>query len=302
MPDGDPAQKNTSHLLIFKRRRDSGQDEMLPDYHIHTIMCKHAEGKTADYRAVAAKRGIPQICFTDHIPSPDGYDADYRMDLSQFDVYRSMVTELQDDKSPEVLFGIEADYYQGCETFLREWLPAQHFDLILGSVHYIENWGFDNPADRHVWDSVDVTATWRKYFELVAELADSGLFDAAGHLDLPKKFGHRPSDKALREMAEPALDRIAETGMGIELNTSGLRKPVGEIYPSPILVSLAFDRGIPICFGSDSHRPEDIGRDFDLALELAREAGYTHYFRISQGRKRLVPLPETLQATHQQPL
>jgi histidinol-phosphatase (PHP family) len=87
---------------------------------------------------------------------------------------------------------------------------------------------------------------------------------------------------------------IAEAGMGIEINTSGLNKPVGEIYPSSLIVSMAFERDIPICFGSDSHRPEDVGCGFDLALELARKNGYTHYFKISQRIKKRIPLPESL--------
>jgi len=268
--------------------------KMLPDYHVHTVLCKHAKGMVADYKASARMLGLPEICFTDHVPSPDGYDAGYRMDMEQISSYRTMVSGLQDGKPPVVLFGIEADYYEGCQIFLREWLPAQNFDFVLGSVHYIKDWGFDNPLQRHIWDSVDVTNTWREYFELIGRLAVSGLYDAIGHLDLPKKFGHRPSDRDLKEMAQPALDRIAEAGMGLELNTSGLNKPVGEIYPSPIIVSMAFEREIPICFGSDAHRPEDVGYGFDLALELAREAGYTHYFKMSQHKKEFFPLPEAL--------
>lgn len=266
---------------------------MLPDYHLHTALCKHAEGEVADYKTAARRQKIPEVCFTDHVPSPDGYDPAHRMELKQASSYRSMIAGLQDGEPPSVLYGIEADYYNGCNTFLREWLPGQDFDFVLGAVHYIDDWGFDNPSQRHIWDSVDVTATWQKYFELVGELADSGLFDAAAHLDLPKKFGHRPSDKELKEMAQPILDRIARAGMGIELNTSGIRKPVNEIYPSPLIVSMAFEREIPICFGSDAHSPEDVGAGFDLALKLAHEIGYTHYFKISRRIKRLMPLPET---------
>ena len=111
-------------------------------------------------------------------------------------------------------------------------------------------------------------------------------------MDLPKKFGHRPPDKDLKEMVQPVLDRMAEAGMGMELNTSGLRKPVGEIYPSPLIVSLARERDIPICFGSDAHSPADVGTDFALALKLAREAGYADYFRIRKRKKEIVPLPQ----------
>lgn len=260
---------------------------MLPDYHIHTSLCHHAEGDIAAYYARAAELNLPEICFTDHVPNPDGYDPINRMRLDQFPLYRSMVANTARADRPAVLFGVEADYYAGCERFLKEWLPRQSFDLVLGSIHYIDNWGFDNPDERQVWDSVDITQTWRSYFQLIGKLADTRLMNAVGHLDLPKKFGHRPSDRDLTEMAQPALDRVAAAGMAIEINSSGLRKPVGEIYPSPLLLALAKERGIPICFGSDAHCPADIGWHFDASLALASAAGYTQAVRFS--RQRAVP-------------
>ncbi|MFO7738808.1 MAG: histidinol-phosphatase HisJ family protein [Desulfatiglandaceae bacterium] len=267
--------------------------DSLPDYHMHTALCKHAEGDPSEYRKTAQRRGIPEICFADHVPSPDGYDPANRMELNQFPRYMQMIRPLQDNQVPHVLLGIEADYYDGCVEFLGEWLPKQPFDFILGSVHYIEDWGFDNPLELHIWETADVTAVWRRYFELIGRLAGTGLFDTVGHLDLPKKFGHRPRDSAVEEMAKPALDRIAGAHMGIEINTSGLRRPVAEIYPSPLLLSLAREREIPICFGSDSHRPEDVGADFDKALSLARDVGYTEYFKIRARQKSLFPLAES---------
>jgi histidinol-phosphatase (PHP family) len=265
---------------------------MLPDYHIHTTLCKHATGDVAEYKSEAEKQGIPEICFSDHAPNPDGYYLAHSMGLEQFPSYREMVKGLQNGETPEVLLGMEIEYYEGCERFLREWLPARKFDFVLGSVHFIEDWGFDQPRQLHLWDSADITDTWRAYFNVLLKFVESGLFDAVAHIDLPKKFGHRPKDKDLKEMARPVLDRIARSGMGIELNTSGLRKPVGEIYPSPLIVSMAREREIPICFGSDAHCPEDVGDRFTLALDLAREAGYTEYFRVRQRKKELVRLPE----------
>jgi len=268
---------------------------MLADYHIHTELCQHAEGKASAFRARAVELGLPEICFTDHVPNPDGYDPVNRMRLDQFPLYRTMVADLARASQPVVLFGIEADYYNGCERFLQDWLPRQEFDLVIGSVHYIDNWGFDNPDERHVWDSVDVTNTWAAYFNLIGKLADSRLADSrladvVGHLDLPKKFGYRPSDQDLKEMAQPALDRVAAAGMAIEINSSGLRRPVHEIYPSALLLSLAKARDIPICFGSDAHRPEEVGWQFDASLALARSAGYTHAMHYRHRR----PLPYAL--------
>jgi histidinol-phosphatase (PHP family) len=263
----------------------------IPDYHMHTPLCKHAVGETSEYRLAAQAREIPEICFADHGPNPDGYDPKNRMSMEQFVSYRNSVDQLQDGEAPNVLLGIEADYYEGCETFLKKWLPAQRFDFVLGSVHYIGDWGFDNPVLRDLWETVDVKAVWKKYFHLIEKLVDSGLYDAIGHLDLPKKFGYRPSDEELKELAQPLLDRISSAGIGIEVNTSGLRKPVGEIYPSPMLISMAHTREIPICFGSDAHKPEEVGADFSLALKVVRETGYTHFFRIRKRVKQLTLLP-----------
>ena len=270
---------------------------MISDYHIHTFLCKHAEGDVSEYVNTARERQLSEMCFTDHAPDPGGYDFKHRMEINQFPVYTGLVSKLSegsfehDNNAPVILFGVEADYYGGCERFLGKWLPEQKFDLVIGSIHYIKDWGFDNPQERSVWDSVDVTNTWREYFELVGILVGTKMFDVIGHLDLPKKFGYRPSDRDLKEMVQPVLDRIADAGMGIEINTSGLHKPIKEIYPSPMLLELACEREIPICFGSDAHAPQDVGYAFDLALKLAREAGYTRCLRFRRREKELVPMP-----------
>ncbi|MBI2437871.1 MAG: histidinol-phosphatase HisJ family protein [Lentisphaerae bacterium] len=264
---------------------------MLADYHIHTALCQHAEGCAAAFHARAAELGMRELGFTDHAPNPDGYDPRHRMRLEEFPKYQTMIAEITSENKPAVLFGLEADYYEGCERFLREWLPRQAFDLVLGSVHYLDSWGFDNPEQRHVWDSVDVTNTWRRYFQLIGQLADSRLADVIGHLDLPKKFGYRPSEGDLLAMAKPALDRVAAAGMAIEINSSGLRRPVQEIYPSELLLKLAKERNIPICFGSDAHCPEEVGWRFDAAEALARSAGYTHAVQFRQRRAQPYPLP-----------
>lgn len=265
---------------------------MIGDYHMHTILCKHAVGSAPEYVRTAAEKGIGEVCFTDHAPSPHGYDPSNRMTLDQFPLYLRMLAEARDARSSvEVLSGIEADYYQGCEQFLADWLPRQDFDMVLGSVHYIGGWGIDDPDQLAVWKTADVPATWQRYFELVAEFARKGLVDVIAHLDLPKKFGHRLPPDDLMEFVAPALDAIADAGMGIEINTSGLRKPAAEIYPCSNLLRMAFERRIPICIGSDAHAPADVGSAFDKAVALARSCGYTHTVSFRKRTATPVPLP-----------
>lgn len=265
---------------------------MQPDYHIHTYLCGHAIGSPEEYIEAAQEAGIKEICFTDHAPDPTGYDPINRMVMSEYPQYSDIVFRMQKEyPSINILYGIEADYYHGCEQFLEKWLSEQNFDIVLGSVHYIEEWGFDNPHERIVWNTVDVSNTWNEYFTLLGQLADTRLYDVIAHLDLPKKFRHRPPDEILKKIVEPTMDKIARAEMAIELNTSGLRRPVAEIYPSLMLLEMAYERDIPICFGSDSHEPHCVGYAFANASALAREAGYTHSVRIKQRKKELVPLP-----------
>lgn len=264
---------------------------MIADYHIHTPLCKHAGGQPEEYLARAESLRLTEMCFTDHAPAPDGYDPANRMMIDQFSQYRTIFDEISSRASMPVLFGIEADYYRDESGFLEKWLKDQSFDYVLGSVHYVRMWEIDNPEKINVWKSADVEAVWKEYFALIGELAGTGIFDAVAHLDLPKKFGFRPPDNRIPEIVIPALDKIAKANMAIEINTSGLRRPVHEIYPSIQILELAFERKIPILFGSDSHRPQDVGADFVRAIQLAKDAGYKEYLTYRQRRPTAVPLP-----------
>jgi histidinol-phosphatase (PHP family) len=225
------------------------------------------------------------------MPAPDGYDPDNRMYPEQFAQYRHMVREAAGEASLPVYYGIEADYYPGCEPYLSQWLAQQDFDLVIGSVHYIGNWPFESPEGQKGWESVSTVESWQRYFGLVRELAQSRNYDLLAHPDVPKKYGFRPDDEQATEMALPALDAMADSGMAIEINTSGLRKPAGEIYPTLSILTEARKRGLPISFGSDSHAPEEVGHSFAEAVQLAREAGYVSYVTFVKRRQHPHPLP-----------
>ena len=260
---------------------------------MHTTLCKHAAGTVQEFADMAEKKGLTEICFTDHCPAPGSYDLVNRMELAQFPEYTEMIRSVQASAKIPVLYGIEADYYPDCEKFLRDWLPAQGFDFVLGSVHYIKDWAFDDPRMISIWKSANVDEAWRQYFKLVIKLAETGMYDSLSHPDLPKKFGYRPADSVIKEIVQPALDAIAEAGMCMEINSSGLRKTVKEIYPSPMILGMARERNIPITFGSDAHSPKEVGYSFDLSLKLAKYAGYTEFARYKNRKRSLHSLPSS---------
>jgi histidinol-phosphatase (PHP family) len=246
------------------------QRTLPPDYHTHTRLCKHAEGEPGDYVRAAQANGVARVACTDHCPTDVRFGIEHRMELHEFPLYRAWVTET------DALFGIEADFYRGCEDFLRSMEDEHPFDLVLGSVHFLDYW-----AKRGLSNG-NPDAIWREYFSLIGEMADTGLFDIATHLDLPKKFGNPISEDRLREHALPALDKIAAAGMALEINTSGLRHPCREMYPSLPLLTWARERGIGLTFGSDAHAPARVGADFDKAVAHAAAAGFRQLRRYAR--------------------
>lgn len=262
------------------------------DYHMHTPLCRHAQGEPSAYAARAVTLGLDEIGFSDHSPMrEDGFD-NWRMGLADLDAYVSGVEQARRDHPGLVIrLALEVDFLPGHEEWIRE-LAARHpWDYLIGSVHYLAgDWDIDNPAKISEWRSRDVDDVWRAYVERLTEAAGSQLFDILGHIDLPKKFGFLPRRDVL-PWYEQLLEVVRSSGMAIELNTAGLRKDCREIYPSSAILGAAFKAGVPVTFGSDAHAPHEVGSDFDRAVELAREAGYRTTCRFSGRRRRAVDLP-----------
>lgn len=260
-----------------------------PDYHSHNSLCKHAVGCPADYARAARHNGVPELACTDHCPTDDGFGIEHRMRLDQFDDYLQGVADARATGVP-VLLGIEADYYPGCQRFLEPWIARHPFDVVLGSVHYLDYWSTD-PTRRTLAGGLEPELLWKRYFELMGELADTGLYDVAAHFDLPKRFGNALPKDRLRIYAEPALDRLAAAGMALEINTSGLKHACQSCYPSINILTWACERGVGLTFGSDSHNPERVGAGFEHAVALARQAGYTQSWVYRKRKPRPQDLP-----------
>ena len=249
------------------------------DLHIHSKRCHHAVGEPAEYVAAARAAGITTMAFTDHLPLPPEYDGDwdYAMGPHELGDYVGDVREQQalarEAGDPEILLGIEADWMCGREEALAEELAAYPWDIVLGSVHFQGAWAFDDPRLTDEYQNREIATVWRRYFEDVAGSACTGLFDVISHADLVKKFGYFP-DGDLAPYYRTAIDAIATAGIAFEVNASGLRKPVAEIYPSLEFLRLAHAAGIPVTMGSDAHAPEEVGSGLTSAREALLETGY----------------------------
>lgn len=247
-------------------------EPLLFETHSHTPLCKHAVGWPSEYAAVAEARGLRGLLVTCHNPMPDGFSAGVRMSPDQFDKYVDLVAQTRDEwlGRVDVRLGLEADYFAGYEAWLEQQLNAADFHYVLGSVHpQIQEF-----RDRY-WDD-DPTEVQRTYFRLLADAAETGLFDCLAHPDLIKNMtAHDWQPTRIMDDIRRSLDRIAATGMAMELNTSGANKLIAEMNPFPEMLVEMSQRQIPVCIGADAHEPGRVADRFGEALRLLEICGFS---------------------------
>ena len=193
-----------------------------------------------------------------------------------------MIEEVRAQFSPlRIKIALEADFIPHFEDKTKAIIQSYPYDYIIGSVHFINRWGFDDPAQRKHWKEKDINRVYHDYYELLRRSAASGLFNIMGHVDLVKKFGHRATEDMTDEM-EATAKVFKKSSVAVEINTSGLRKPVKEMYPAPWCLKIYRRAGVPLAFGSDAHAPQHVGKDFDKAIDLAKTVGYKEYLIFKQ--------------------
>jgi histidinol-phosphatase (PHP family) len=214
------------------------------------------------------------------------FDRAYRLSFEEMDLYHSDVLSAKEKYADriEILLGYEVDYLPG---HMDERILKADIDYLIGSVHFIDKWSFDNPEFIGEWKERSIDEIWQAYFEATEAMAKTGLFDIAGHLDLIKVFKFMPQ-KDIRLLAQKSLKAIKKQNMVLEINTAGLRKPIVEIYPSRTLLEEAYALDIPITFSSDAHTVDQVGFKYEKAAAIAREVGYTKAVTFRKRDRELI--------------
>jgi histidinol-phosphatase (PHP family) len=275
---------------------------MLTDYHVHlrpddegTLASEYFTAANAQrYREAASERGIAELGVSEHV-----HRFAQALEVWTHPFWRQSATDDLDaycafvGEETDLRLGIEADFVPGREDRMRNLLEAREWDYVIGSVHFLRDEAVDmRGSDWDVWRSTDPDAVWRRYFQTLGEAARSGLFDVLAHPDLVKVWGSgAPQPEAdPRRYYELAIEPIADSGVAIEVSTAGLRKPVGEIYPAPAFLTLCLEAGCPIALSSDAHVPEDVGYEYERAVEWLGGLGVTELAVFEGRERRLEPL------------
>jgi histidinol-phosphatase (PHP family) len=259
------------------------------DYHIHTTF---SDGRDSVEECVrrAVALGLAEVGIADHLAAPQATAWDLgSMPLVHLDDYvGEVLAAAARHRDITVLLGVEADYLPQYEEELAALLDAYPFQYVVGGVHVLDGFGFDEPDARDDPRWADSDSVFRANYRTVRAAVAYGRFDVIAHLDYVGLWGHKAGpgvDPAL----DAALDAMAARGIAIELNTDRISDPAGVMYPSPDILRRARARGIPLVIDSDAHRAEHVGRFWDEAIAMARDAGYRETLRLSD--RTLVPLP-----------
>jgi histidinol-phosphatase (PHP family) len=250
------------------------------DYHLHVVA--HGDRPMTvenilAYCEVARARGIRQMGITEH----DRYLDD--IDLAAFQETRELSEDL------ELRLGIEIDFVPGEEEQMDRFATELPYDYIIGSVHRVGGEEVDHPDHKEIYDRWDTYELYEAYYENVRAAALSGRFDVLGHPDLIKIFRRFPQ-KDVTSMLEETADAVAESGIVVDVNAAGLRKPIGEIYPSRTFLEMFYRRGVPIILSSDAHAPEEVGAGYDKSLELVHDVGYREVVTFKDGGRGTLAL------------
>lgn len=273
---------------------------MLTDYHVHMIETgDFSVDYLRKYLEKAERAGIKELGISEHAYFfqeaanilTNEWAKERRAKNGQVMEDYLALFERAKEAGLHVKMGIEMDYIPGKEEEIQRFIEAYSFDYVIGSVHWIGDWGIDLAIHRHLYDERDINEAYRAYFDQVVTLAESQLFDFVGHIDLIKIFKFKPADQAFLEAEyDRVVEALAKSGTSIEISTAGLRKPVGEIYPDPLLLKKCYDAGVTIVLSSDAHEPEHVGYAYQQAIELARSVGYSEIQVIAQRKKETHPL------------
>ncbi|MHB8626828.1 MAG: histidinol-phosphatase HisJ family protein [Aggregatilineales bacterium] len=253
------------------------------DYHMHSAFSCDCRASMADMCAEALRKHIPEIAFTEHFDRVrtgmcfEKYDAD--------GFFRS-IQECRTRFGAQgltVKAGVEVGEIHLNRAEVDEVLSAHPYDLVLGSLHWVRG---ENIFERPYFQKRDPRTAARDYFAELTEMVDGGGFNIMSHMDVFKRMGfnvyHQFNIVDYEEYVRPVLAACIRRGIAPEINTSALRMPVNQTHPTVEAIRWYREMGGErLSIGSDSHNPAQLGTGLDIAIRIAKDAGFTQLTRFA---------------------
>ena len=279
------------------------------DWHTHSSLCRHAIGDLEDYVKTAIKMRLNVIGLSAHFPYEflNGIShlkyQEYAMGVNQIENYITEAVNLKERYAGEiqVKIGFEIDFIKNQVgkhlSFLTPVIDS--LDYIIGSIHNLHTkfmglFPFDDDRCKKYYKNyAKIDDLFLEYYRTLQEMLLSEIFrfNIIGHFDLPKKFNKHPeNEEQIMNVIEKVLKLAKKRKVVIELNSSGLRKPIKEQYPSEKILNLMNDLDCDIILGSDAHDPSQIAYKFDKMYYLLKKCGFRRISHFDHFEKSYIKI------------
>jgi len=276
------------------------------NFHVHST---GSDGKVSPEEVVkeAIDANIDFICFTDHYKNPKDNATIWSRDKFFSKEYIAEVKRLQKayNNKIDISFGVELDWYEKHQEWLKSEIAKNKFDYVLGSVHFLPlndsyyAFDFGDGKDEQFMQIAEkfgsVENLIHEYYNQLRLMIKSKMYDAVGHFDYIKRYN--TNEKIFSENSDfykkeviTTLKELAKSGMAIEINLRGFAKSVQIQYPNLWILKEAEKQKIPLTIGGDSHKSGEIGQYLKQGYELAKQAGYKEIVRFKARKKITIPL------------
>ena len=242
------------------------------------------------YIRCAIAAGLTEICFLDHLTlhergrhmsmPPDYVPLYYQTVRRLAHLYKNRI---------QVKVGLEVDYDPKNLHTVQKIIQPLDFDVIGGSVHFIDQMNMVSSKDTEARESEPIDIVCNDYLALIEEMIENMDMDIICHLDVFKKFGRRPSAEVNTRL-DAVLSKIKHRNLTVELNTSGYNHKLNEFYPSTDLLKKCVEKDIRITLGSDAHKPKQVARHFDMAIDLLTQTGFRTLSAFTRRKPYDIPL------------
>ena len=256
------------------------------DLHMHTHSSFDGHYSAEEMCASAVENGLSVIAITDH------FDVDFferhNLDTRQRTSYEGIISAREAFKDKITLLrGIEMGQPTYDVALTEKSLARYDYDFVIGSIHNpreMPDYGdfdYKNMTENEIYSALD------NYFEEELTLAKWNGFDTFAHLTYPMRYIVQAGRKEIElsrydDITDEIFKTLIANGKALEINTSGLRQPIGKTMPTENYVRRFKELGGEfLTLGSDAHFTEHVGAGIDNGYEIAENCGfeYVTYFR-----------------------
>lgn len=256
------------------------------DLHMHTSSSFDGNYSAAMMCESAIENGLATIAITDHFDVDffERHNLDFRQKSSYEDI--CSVKDILSDKI-RILRGIEMGQPTYDLALTEKSLARYEYDFVIGSIHNPRNQPDYGDFDYAALAQDEIYAMLDNYFEEELMLAKWNGFDTFAHLTYPMRYIVQAGRKDIvldryNDITDEIFKVLVANGKALEINTSGLRQPIGKTMPTEDYVKRFKDLGGEfLTLGSDAHFTEHVGAGIDEGYAIAERCGfkYVTYFK-----------------------